>query len=117
MPDTAQAQTTETQVNSAKQEIFDYVKTRLGDGMIEVELDPKHLENAFVTSVDKFRQRSSNAVEESYGFVELQKDQTQYTLPAEVINVSRIYRRTVGGASSSEGGTTCLLYTSPSPRD
>ncbi len=41
MPDTAQAQTTETQVNSAKQEIFDYVKTRLGDGMIEVELDPK----------------------------------------------------------------------------
>ena len=105
MPDTAQAQTTETQVNSAKQEIFDYVKTRLGDGMIEVELDPKHLENAFVTSVDKFRQRSSNAVEESYGFIELQKDQTQYTLPAEVINVSRIYRRTVGGASSSEGGT------------
>ena len=105
MPDTAQAQTTETQVNSAKQEIFDYVKTRLGDGMIEVELDPKHLETAFVTSVDKFRQRSSNAVEESYGFIELQKDQTQYTLPAEVINVSRIYRRTVGGASSSEGGT------------
>ena len=53
MPDTAQAQTTETQVNSAKQEIFDYVKTRLGDGMIEVELDPKHLENAFVTSIFK----------------------------------------------------------------
>ena len=105
MPDTAQTQATDSQINSAKQEIFDYVKTRLGDGMIEVELDTKHINNAFVTAVDKFRQRSSNSVEESYGFLELRENQTQYTLPAEVINVSRIYRRTVGGASSSEGGT------------
>ena len=42
----------------------------------------------------------------SYGFLELQKDQTEYTLPAEVIHVSKIYRRTVGGASSSEGGSS-----------
>jgi hypothetical protein len=74
--------------------------------MIEVELDPKHIENAFVTAVDKFRQRSSNAVEESYGFLDLQEDQTEYTMPAEVISVRQIYRRTVGGASSSEGGST-----------
>ena len=74
MPDTAQTQATDSQINSAKQEIFDYVKTRLGDGMIEVELDPKHLDNAFVTAVDKFRQRSSNAVEESYAFLELKKN-------------------------------------------
>lgn len=105
MPDTAQTQTTDSQINSARQEIFDYVKTRLGEGMIEVELDPKHLENALITAVDKFRQRSSNSVEESYGFLELQEDTNTYTLPAEVINVKQIYRRTVGGASSSEGGT------------
>ena len=89
-----------------EQEIFDYVKTRLVDGMIEVELDPKHIENAFITAVDKFRQRSSNSVEESYGFLDLQEDQTEYTMPAEVISVRQIYRRTVGGASSSEGGST-----------
>jgi len=105
MPDTAQSATTNAQINAAKQEIFDYVRLRLGDGMIEVELDPAHYEMAFTTAVDKFRQRSSNSVEESYGFLELQKDQTTYTLPAEVINVTKIYRRTVGGASSSEGGT------------
>ena len=89
----------------AKQEIFDYVKARLGDGMIEVELDAKHYEMAFTTSLDKFRQRSSNSVEESYGFLELQGDVQTYTLPAEVIRVNQIYRRTVGGASSSEGGS------------
>lgn len=78
MADTALSEATDKQINQAKQEIFEYVKTRLGDGMIEVELDPKHIENAFVTAVDKFRQRSSNAVEESYGFLDLQEDQTEY---------------------------------------
>ena len=106
MVDTALSEATDKQINQAKQEIFDYVRTRLGDGMIEVELDPKHIENAFITAVDKFRQRSSNAVEESYGFLDLQEDQTEYTMPAEVISVKKIYRRTVGGASSSEGGST-----------
>ena len=105
MPDTGLSSTTDAQINAAKQEIFDYVRLRLGDGMIEVELDPAHYEMAFTTAVDKFRQRSSNSVEESYGFLELRENQTQYTLPAEVINVTKIYRRTVGGASSSEGGT------------
>jgi len=105
MADTALSEATDKQVNQAKQEIFEYVKTRLGDGMIEVELDPKHIENAFVTAIDKFRQRSSNSVEESYGFLELQENQTEYQLPAEVISVKQIYRRTVGGASGSEGGS------------
>ena len=106
MADTALSEATNNQINAAKQEIYDYVKIRLGDGMVEVELDPRHLENAFITAVDKFRQRSSNSTEESYGFLELQKDQNEYTLPAEVIHVSKIYRRTVGGASSSEGGSS-----------
>ena len=105
MADTALSEATDKQVNQAKQEIFEYVKTRLGDGMIEVELAPKHIETAFVTAIDKFRQRSSNSVEESYGFLELQENQTEYQLPAEVISVKQIYRRTVGGASGSEGGS------------
>ena len=64
MADTALSEATNNQINAAKQEIYDYVKIRLGDGMVEVELDPKHLENAFITAVDKFRQRSSNSAEE-----------------------------------------------------
>ena len=64
MPDTGQSSTTDAQINAAKQEIFDYVRLRLGDGMIEVELDPAHYEMAFKSAVDKFRQRSSNSVEE-----------------------------------------------------
>ena len=33
-----------SQIETAKQEVFDYCKAMLGDGMIDVELDPIHYE-------------------------------------------------------------------------
>ena len=44
MVDTVNNTITDQDTITAKQEIFDYVKTRLGDGMVEVELDAKNLE-------------------------------------------------------------------------
>jgi hypothetical protein len=58
-----------TTANQAVQEVYNYVKTMLGDGMVEVELDPVHYETALNRAITKLRQRSSNAVEESYLFV------------------------------------------------
>ena len=80
MVDTTNTTISDQDTLVAKQEIFDYVKTRLGDGMIEVELDAKHYEMAFASALDKFRQRSSNSVEESYGFLELQSEVSVYTM-------------------------------------
>ena len=88
-----------------KQSVFDHCRTMLGDGMVEVELDPKHYETALERAVDKYKQRSESSVEESYGFLELQEDTNVYTLPEEVTNVRQIFRRTVGGANASEGGS------------
>ena len=55
-----------SQIDKAKQEVFDYVRLMLGDGMIDVELDPAHYETALRRSLGVFRQRSDNSVEESY---------------------------------------------------
>ena len=55
-----------SQIDKAKQEVFDYVRLMLGDGMIDVELDPGHYETALQRSLGVFRQRSDNSVEESY---------------------------------------------------
>ena len=66
-----------------------------------VKFSKRHLFN-------KFRQRSSNAVEESYAFLELKKDQNSYILPDEVINVRKLFRRTVG--SRTEGGEGGTLF-------
>jgi hypothetical protein len=48
-----------SELQTGQQEIFDYVKNSLGDGMIDVELDPKHYQTALERAINKFRQRSS----------------------------------------------------------
>ena len=53
-----------SQIDKAKQEVFDYVRLMLGDGMIDVELDPEHYETALKRSLGVFRQRSDNSVRE-----------------------------------------------------
>ncbi len=89
-----------------RQQVIDYCKTMLGDGMVDVELDPAHYNTAIDRALAKFRQRSSNAVEESYGFLTLQVDVNEYVLPKEVMNVRQLFRRSIGSRSGGgEGGT------------
>jgi hypothetical protein len=79
-----------------KNNVFDYVRFRLGDQMVEVELDPEHYENAIVRAVEVFRTRSQAAVEESFVFLKPQKDVQIYTLPEEIQYVQKIWRRSIG---------------------
>lgn len=83
-----------------KQETFDYVRFTLGDGMVDVELDPTHYEHALKQAIIKYRQRSANSVEESFAFLHLLQDQDTYTLPNEVISVKQLYRRSIGSNTS-----------------
>jgi hypothetical protein len=86
--------------------VFDYVKTMLGDGMVEVELDPIHYETALDRALNRFRQRSSNSVEESYMFLELIQDVNEYRLPNEIVTVQSLFRRSVGSRSGLGAGGT-----------
>ena len=89
-----------------KQEIFDYVNAMLGGGMVDVELDPIHYETALTKALTRFRQRSDNSVEESYLFMTTVIDQNDYILPNEVIEVRKIFRRSVGSRTGGgDGGT------------
>ena len=88
-----------------RQQVYDYCRTMLGDGMVDVELDPIHYETALNRTLSRFRQRSPNAVEESYSFLTLEKDKNDYTLPAEIINVQSVFRRTLGSRTGGGTGT------------
>jgi hypothetical protein len=88
-------------LNELKQEVFDYVRYSLGDGMVDVELDPQHYEQALKAAILRYRQRSSNSVEESYAFLDILQDTDTYTLPDEVISVKQIFRRSIGSTSTS----------------
>jgi hypothetical protein len=86
----------ENSLDTLKQNLIEYVRLQLGDGMIDVELDPAHYEAAFQRTIGTYRQRAQAAYEESYTFMELVKDVNIYTLPQEVIQVRQIFRRTFG---------------------
>jgi len=89
-----------------RQKVIEYVQNMLGSGMVDVELDPSHYNTAIDRSLAKFRQRSSNGVEESYGFLTINVDVNEYYLPKEVMNVRQLFRRSIGSRSGGgEGGT------------
>jgi len=93
-------------LETQRQEIFDYVHTMLGGGMVDVELDPVHYNTALTKALTRFRQRSDNSVEESYIFMETVVDQNEYTLPTEVVEVRQIFRRSIGSRTGGgDGGT------------
>lgn len=95
-----------TENENERQKVVEYVKAMLGSGMIDVELDPVHYNTAIDRALAKFRQRSSNAVEESFGFLTLELDQNEYIMPQEVTNVRQIFRRSIGSRTGGgQGGT------------
>ena len=77
------------------------MELRLGGQMVDVELDPEHYELAIEKSIQKYRQRAENSVEESFIMLTLQKEINEYTLPNEVMEVKDIYRRTTGVSSGT----------------
>ena len=83
-----------------KQQLIDDVKVMLGESMVDVELDGKDYNTALRLSLDRYRQRSSNAVEEAYAFLELQEEQTEYYLPKEIVDVRQVFRRGIGGSTT-----------------
>ena len=85
-----------SELATMKQEVYDYVNASLGGGMIDVELDPVHYETALSKALSKFRQRSDNSVEESYLFLTTVVDQNEYILPDEVIEIRKLFRRSIG---------------------
>lgn len=87
-----------------KSALFQNLAFRLGDGIIDLELDPAHYQAAYNYAIKTYRQRAQNATIESYTLFTVEKNVYEYTLPSEFINVRCLYRRTVGletGPSSS----------------
>lgn len=87
----------------SREELITELQVRLGDGMVDVELDREHYDVAIDKSIAIYRQLSAGSVEESIIFLATQKDVTEYTLPDEVQEVRRLYRRGIG--TNSGGGT------------
>jgi len=89
-----------------RKEIEDYIRFRLGDGMVDVELDPAHYKIAIDRALLRYRQRSQLGEEESYAFLELLPETQEYILPDDVMNVRQVFRRGIGSVT----GTTASQF-------
>ena len=69
---------------AARDDVISEIELRLGGQMVDVELDPEHYHLAIDKALERFRQRSENAVEESLMTLPLLADTNVYTLPNEV---------------------------------
>jgi hypothetical protein len=103
-------------LDELKQKLFKSTELKLGGGMIDIELDPEHYESAYQYAIATYRQRSSNAYEESYSLLTVQKDQNSYILPQEVITVKQAFRRTIGmetgpGSTAFDPFSSAILNT------
>jgi hypothetical protein len=92
------------ETDQIRQDVIDYIRTLLGDGMVDVELDAKHYNIAIDRALAKYRQRSSNSVEESFAFLTLEIDKNEYILPKEVMSVREVFRRSVGSRTGGGDG-------------
>jgi hypothetical protein len=94
------------ELTNERKDIVDYIRAFLGDGMVDVELDNIHYNTAIDRALAKYRQRSANAVEESFGYLTLEMDKNEYILPKEVISVRECFRRSIGSRTGGgDGGT------------
>lgn len=89
-----------------RNEIKDYIRLRLADGIVDVELDQEHYDLAIKQALVKYRQKASNSTEESYAFLELLTETQEYILPSEIIHVRQIFRRGIGSVT----GTTASQF-------
>jgi hypothetical protein len=83
--------------------IQDYIRLRLGDSMVDVELDPEHYNMAINQAITRYRQRAQNSQEESYAFLDLVGEQQSYTLPSEITQIRQVFRRGIGSTSGGTG--------------
>jgi hypothetical protein len=93
-------------VNNKRKEITDYIRLRLADGIVDVELDKEHYELAIKSALGKYRQRAANSQEERYAFLKLKPETQEYILPNEVMEVRAAHRRGIGSVT----GTTASQF-------
>lgn len=88
-------------LSKAHTEIISYIKARLGDSMVDVELNSEDYKIAVKQSLLRYRQRAERSVEESFAFLDLVPDTQEYFLPKEVMSVKQIFRRGLGGLTNA----------------
>lgn len=87
--------------DSMRSAVIDYIRMRLADGIVDVELEKEHYEMGITQALIKYRQKAQNSTEESYASLLLLPETQEYILPREVTQVRQIFRRGIGSVTGT----------------
>jgi hypothetical protein len=86
---------------TSRARLMEEITIALGGTMIDLELEERELNYCINVTLDRYRQRSGNAIEESFVFIDVQPDVSVYTLPDEVQEVRSVYRNVLGSSGGA----------------
>lgn len=92
-----------TNIIEVRKKVSNNIITRLGGNEMDIELDPFTIEKCIDLALAKLKQRSDSVLEESLVMVTLVKNQQEYILPNEIVEVQQIYRKGYGRYTGSYG--------------
>jgi hypothetical protein len=96
---------------TARQRLMEEIKIALGGTLVDVELEDRELNYCVTITLDRYRQRSGNSIEESFIFIDVQPDVATYTLPDEVQEVKSVYRNVIGSSGGAAIDPFSLAFT------
>lgn len=86
-----------------RDDIIKDIETRLGGGMVDVELDAAHYDLAVNSALRKYRQRSQRGTQEKFIPLEIKEEQQEYQLPMNVVMVRDVLMRQTGTPAGGTG--------------
>ena len=101
----------QARVPTNRSKLAKQIQIALGSNIVDVELDPEDIDYCIDVTLDRYRQRSGNAIEESFVFIDVQPDVATYTLPPEVQEVRSVYRNVLGSSGGVAIDPFSLAFT------
>lgn len=88
-------------IQTNRQRLMNEIEIALGGSMVDIDLEQKDYDYAITVTLDRYRQRSGNSIEESFVFLDVQPDVAKYTLPREIQEVRSVYRNVIGNSGGA----------------
>ena len=94
----------DTNIVAVREKIANSILTRLGGAEMDIELTPESVQKCIDLAIAILKQRIDASLEESLVLLTLQKNQKEYILPDEIVEIEKIYRKGYGRSYGSLAG-------------
>lgn len=94
-----------------RQKLMNQILTLMGNNLIDIQHDTMDLSTSIDIALDRYRQRSSNSMQQAVFFLRLTPETQYYYLPEDIVEIVAIHRRGLSiGPGGNPGETPAQQY-------